>query len=138
MSHWDLKAMITAYLLYSLYKRAGRNPLIRKSKIAVFLYISRTFETVNRSLLLVVEEEEVGSVVLSYLTDRKQCVKYNIVSPIISVDTGVPQGSVLGLLLFNIYVNDIVKVSQFYKMGLFVDDTLLSTSGSNMQYFKHD
>ena len=63
---------------------------------------------------------------MSYLTDRLQFVSFSREnSDIMSISTGVPQGSILGPLLFLIYVNDIHLVSDTFKSILYADDTTL-------------
>ena len=63
----------------------------------------------------------------SYLCDRKQYVSINSnKSTYKSITHGVPQGSVLGPLLFLIYINDIIKSTTFFKFILFADDSTLS------------
>ena len=69
----------------------------------------------------------------SYLTDRKQFVTLNSSSSnILTTVCGVPQGSVLGPLLFILYINDICRVSNVLNLILFADDTNLFRTGSDL------
>jgi len=68
----------------------------------------------------------------NYLTDRKQFVYLNGASShSLPILYGVPQGSILGPLLFLLYINDIHKSSNLLKFFLFADDTTIFCSGKN-------
>ena len=68
-----------------------------------------------------------------YLSNRKQFIKFNdALSDYKTVNCGVPQGSILGPLLFLIYVNDISNCSSLLKLILFADDTSLFSSGEDL------
>ena len=70
---------------------------------------------------------------INYLTDRKQYVVVNGVKSTTQCNTcGVPQGSVLGPLLFLIYINDIAYSSNIVNFSLFADDTCATLSDKNM------
>ena len=70
----------------------------------------------------------------SYLESRKQCVFINnTYSEQKIVTTGVPQGSVLGPLLFLVYVNDVYKAIDSENLRLFADDSNLFISGNSLQ-----
>ena len=69
---------------------------------------------------------------MSYLENRSQFVHYNNCdSEVLKISCGVPQGSVLGLKLFILYIYDICNVSTNFKFILFADDT-------NMFYSNRD
>jgi hypothetical protein len=120
---------------------AAWKEMIEDSKIivAVFLDFKRAFETIDRELLLwKMEQYGVKDAELewfrSYLSDRSQETKfYTKVSEAINVKLGVPQGSVLGPLLFILYINDIKNSIKFCKVNLFADDTLLYIATDNLQ-----
>ena len=68
----------------------------------------------------------------SYLNDRSQYVQLdNVKSSSHAVTCGIPQDSVLGLLLFNIYINDITEASTKFDFIMNADDTTLTSSREN-------
>ena len=70
----------------------------------------------------------------SYLNNRKQFVTLNETdSSLKPVSTGVPQGSVLGPLLFLVYINDLHKCVKYSKVYHFADDTNLLQSDNSLK-----
>ena len=96
--------------------------------LGIFIDFSRAFDTVRHDILLHKLEHygirgNLHSLLTSYLTNRQQYVSYGgLESSLLKLTCGVPQGSVLGPLLFIIFVNDIVKISDIAKFVLFADD----------------
>ena len=74
----------------------------------------------------------------SYLTDRNQFVQIdNTKSSILHLKTGVTQGSILGPLLFLIYINDFPRASNYFSFIMYADDTTLSSTLPNIKH-SHD
>ncbi|XP_046743250.1 uncharacterized protein LOC124409579 [Diprion similis] len=117
-----------------------RKSLDRSKLIGViFLDLKRAFETINRRLLLqkLANYGIMGTTwkwIKSYLENRTQQVKYgNKMSEKRKTKFGVPQGSVLGPLLFILYINDLARQLEFCQCKMFADDTVIFISGTNTE-----
>ena len=95
----------------------------------IFIDLCKAFDTVNHSILLMkLEHYGIRDSALrwfeSYLDKRLQFVCANGEnSELRELSCGVPEGSVLGPLLFLIYINDLPNISNNLEMSLFADDT---------------
>lgn len=110
----------------------------RRRCIGIFLDLSKAFDTVSVPVLLK-KMEVIGirdlNIFSDYLRDRTQCTKIdNYVSDEQELSYGVPQGSILGPTLFQIYINDLCKLSiPSCKIFTYADDTALLIDGSSWE-----
>ena len=94
--------------------------------------LSKTFDTLDHNILIKeLAHYGINGTPLewftSYLTGRSQYVEIDgVFSNVLSLSTGVPHGSILGPLLFLIYMNDIPYCTKYFNFILYADDTTLS------------
>ena len=106
---------------------------------AVFLDLKRAFDTVNHDILLsklTYFNFSLNAVqwIKSYLDSRKQCVNINgVKSSFLDVPVGVPQGSILGPLLFSLYINDLPNTCVDVEFQMYADDAVIYTSAKSVQ-----
>ena len=110
----------------------------RETTLALYLDLSKAFDTIDHNVLLYkLEHYGFRGIVLnwflSYLSIRNQYVYYNnCKSEKLDVTCGVPQGPILGPLLFILYINDIVNTSNMLQFILFADDTTILFSDKDI------
>ena len=129
-----------------IYLIGNQSKAVEKGEyvIGLFLDLSKAFDTINIDIVLSkLSHYGVRGPMLdwfkNYLTDRLQYVTYNgFISSKRTVVCGVPQGSILGPLLFLLYTNDIPNVSELIFFIMFADDTNMFMSGYNLDTLAND
>ena len=106
---------------------------------AILMDLSKAFDCLPHDLILLKLEayglsEKSINLLNSYLSGRKQCVKVkNICSSFETVYKGVPQGSILGPILFKIFINDIFYSVDFSTIYNYADDNTLSYADHDLK-----
>ena len=122
------KNLFTEFALLDLTNQITKALDNRQITVGIFLDLAKAFDTVNHSILLdKLEHYGIRGTPLnwisSYRSNRYQYVAIeDICSSLLPLTCGVPQGSILGPLLFILYVNNIQTITDL-SLIMFADDT---------------
>ena len=121
----------TEYAAIKLFDHISKEMDSGNTPTALYIDLSKAFDTLSFDIILqkLKHYGVMGTelrLLTDYLTNRKQYVVFNNhCSDITDIVNGVPQGSILGPLLFRIHINDLIRTSNKCKFIMYADDTTI-------------
>ena len=129
----------TSHAILSLINKVASSFDKGSHTIGMFLDFSKAFDTIDHKILLYkLSHYGIRGIVLdwfrNYIHERQQyvCIE-NHTSQLRNINCGVPQGSILGPLLFILYINDFNRSSDLFSFIMYADDTNLFLSHTNIE-----
>lgn len=120
--------------LNTLYEKMDSN----NKCVGLFLDLSKAFDLVDHALLLIKLDAygirgTINNLIKSYISNRSQLVEVDgVQSDKVYINYGVPQGSVLGPLLFLLFVNDLPDIENSKQLVMFADDNSYLSAKKNI------
>ena len=142
--YWFGKNHIAQYSLLKMIKNWGKQLKNGEKVGVIFMDLSKVFGKISHSLLLAKLKVygfsiQALSLLQSYLCNRFQrSIITSSFSSWNEMISGIPQGSILGPLLFNILLNDIFLFISKCQLCNYADENTFYKSGKNMQKIKND